>query len=579
MINKEVINEILAKADIVQVISSYINVKKKGNAFVAVCPFHNDTNPSMQISQSKQIFHCFACNTGGNAFGFVQKYEKVSFLDAVRRVASLVNYTSPLLEKKERSVDVDTKNILKALSDASNFYHYVLSTAAGEKGKQYLLSRNISHDMIDYFSLGFAPENGELTIKQLRNKENSVESLEKAGILLRNQNSFTDRFKNRLIFPIHNEYGEVVGYSARRVIDNDDAKYVNSPSTEIFNKSNVLYNYQNAKEEAKNAGYCYVVEGFMDVFSLYRSGIKSCVAIMGTAFTSYHAKMLKKLGVEIRLCLDGDTAGQDAIYKICSLLDKMMINYRIVNYEGDTRDPDEIFNQDGPEALIKRVNTLIKRNEFIIKHNLSKVNVKTMEGKKEFINRIGELITFNDEVELEAFIKEISSLTSISPTALKSRFKLDSSDVSQTIISKPNKRRRVQQDDKIQRMLIYFLINNSKTRKIINEASFNPFINEKYMMLSNYIEELEVDNVEITINNIINLIQQMNGSQELINEIIDIDNNNIYAEFSEIGIKEGLDILQNIIRRNQKEELYNQASLELDELEKAKILDQRKGVK
>ena len=577
MIPKEVISEVLAKADIVQVISNYVNVIKKGNSFVAVCPFHNDTNPSMQISPTKQIFRCFACGTGGNAFGFVQKYEKISFIESVKKVASLVNFTSPLLEEKTREVDVDTKNVLKALNDATSFYHYVLSTSAGEKGKNYLLQRNITHEMIDYFSLGFAPENGELTIKQLRNKSNSVESLEKAGILLHNKGGFTDRFKNRLIFPIHNQFGEVVGYSARRVIDSDEAKYVNSPTTELFNKSNVLYNYQNAKNEAKTAGYCYVVEGFMDVFSLYRVGIRSAVAIMGTAFTSVHAKMLKKLGVEIRLCLDGDGPGQKAMANIVSILDKALINYKIVDYQGDKRDPDEIFNQDGGEALLKRVNTLIKKNEFIIKYYLSEFNVKSIDGKKDFITALSKNVSFNDQIELEAFIKEVSSLTSISPSALKSRFSFDQGEVNIPLQSV--KKKKDNREIKIQKTLIHYLLTDKRTRSVINKSNINPFINETYMLLSNYIEEVELDNENFVPNDIVLLIQQMNGSQELINTLLEISEDTNYPSYDDEVINEILTCMNDILKKNHHKQIYDQASLELDELEKAKILDKRKGVK
>lgn len=583
MIPKEIVNEILQKADIVQVISSYITVSKKGNSLRAVCPFHNDTNPSMHISQTKQIFHCFACDTGGNAFTFVQKYEKISFQEAVKKVASLINFDSPLLKTQTRTIDDNTKNTLKVLNDARELYHYVLSTNAGEKGKNYLIERNISNEMIDYFSLGFSPENGELTIKQLRSKDNSVESLENAGILLRNNNNFTDRFRNRIIFPIFNEYSEVVGFSARIIDKSSDAKYVNTPSTDLFNKSNLLYNYQNAKNEAKNAGYCYVVEGFMDVFSLYRIGIKSVVALMGTAFTNYHAKLLKKLGVEIRLCLDGDEAGKHGMARMCLMLDKMMINYQIVDYENDLRDPDEIYNQDGPVSLNKRVNTLVKKDTFLIKYLLTKYDVKTIDGKKEFINALSKTLTFDDDIEYEAIIKEISAITSISSSALKQKIR---NGENINFDTKPIKQKKFEKNKAIkqQRELIFYLLKNNKTREIINKYNFNPFISEKYMLISNYIEEAYCENPNSTFQDIISLIQQMNGSdsldtkkenktQELISEITNIQEDDNHPEFDEIIIDEIMENIKGVIDKIQQKELYDHISRELDEVEKAKILD------
>lgn len=579
MIAKEVIEEILARADIVQVISNYINVIKKGNSYVAVCPFHNDTNPSMQISQTKQIYKCFSCGAGGNVFTFVQDYEKIPYADAVRKVASLINYTSHLLEKKERKVDIGTRNILKALNDTTTFYHYVLSTSAGEEGKKYLLNRNITHEMIDYFSLGFSPFNGELTIKQLRSKGNDVDTLEKAGILIHDRNSFSDRFKNRVIFPLFNEFNEIVGYSSRRIVNNDEAKYVNSPSSQLFNKSNVLYNYQNAQYEAKKVGYCYVVEGFMDVFSLYHAGIRSCVAIMGTAFTKNHAKLLKRLGVEIRLCLDGDEAGMHGMMNMCSILDSELIEYRIVDYQQDKRDPDEIFNQDGKDKLLALLNRLLKKNDFIIRYLKNKFDLTSIDGKKEFVGSLSKIVSFSNEIEAEAFFQEIASLTRINITTLKNQFNINNGEEILFVNHSSSRKSTVSKGTLIQRQLIYYLISNNEAIKAINSIDFNPFIDEKYMLIKNYIEEMISEKDNFSINDLLLLIQQMNGDKSLINEIIDItETNSIYPEYNDEIFNECLNSMKLVISKKRKEEIYNQASLELDELEKAKILDERKGV-
>ena len=296
MIPQEIVNDILQKTDIVDIISQYLNVKKKGSGYVAVCPFHDDHDPSLSISQSKQIYRCFVCGNAGNVFNFVSHYEKISYYDAVKKVAKLINYSSPFLVDEVRKVDSKTKTVLKALNDVADFYNYVLNTRAGLVGKEYLLNREISEEMISYFKLGFAPNNGKFTIEQLRSKDNSIEALTDAGILIRADDWMTDRFHSRVMFPIYNEHDEVIGFSGRTLsTDKDISKYVNSPATIVFNKSYVLYNIQNAKKEAKQVGYCYIVEGFMDVFALFRAGIRSSVAIMGTAFTHEHAKIFKTL--------------------------------------------------------------------------------------------------------------------------------------------------------------------------------------------------------------------------------------------------------------------------------------------
>lgn len=580
MIPQEVISEILQRADIVQVISTYINVIKKGNAFVAVCPFHNDTNPSMQISPAKQIFKCFSCGEGGNVFTFVQKYENISYLDAVRKVAALVNYNSPLLEKKERVIPVKVKNSFKALVDAANFYHYVLSTNAGIEGKKYFNERNISQEMIDYFSLGFAPENGNLTIKQLRNKGNDVATLEEIGILIHERNEFSDRFKNRVVFTLYNEFGDVIGFSARRINnEKDEAKYVNSPSSEFFNKSEVLYNYQNAKNEAKREGYCYVVEGFMDVFALYKSNVKSVVALMGTAFTKNHAQLLKRLNVEIRLCLDGDDAGLHGMMKMCHLLDEERIPYTIVDYQGDQRDPDEIFNQDGPEALSKRINTLIKKNDFMIKYLSTKYDLNSIDGKKEFISTLSKYVSFESDLEREAFTKEISVLTSINRPTVESMFTKKEQFFVEDVEIKRKVKRKIDGATLIQRQLLHYLINNAESYPLISNSEVFPFVDEVYLKLFTYLEEIRQTKTDFKVNDLICLIQAMNDKQSIIDELISLDEEETFPPYDEEIIKECLLRMKKILEKRHYQELLNQEAFTLNEINRAKLLDQRKGVK
>lgn len=581
MIPQEVIKDILNKADIVQVISAYINVIKKGNGYVSVCPFHDDHNPSMQINPKLQIFRCFSCGTGGNVFTFVEKYEHVGFLDAVKKVAEIINYSSPLLQVQERIIDDKTKSLLKVNLDASNFYHYVLSTNAGIKGKEYFSKRNISQDMIDYFSLGFAPENGQFTIKQLRSKDNEVNVLEEVGILIHEGNEFTDRFKNRVIFTLFNEYGEVIGFSGRRIEDNDEAKYVNSPASKIFNKSNVLYNYQNAKNEALKENCCYVVEGFMDVFSLYRCNIKSVVALMGTAFTSLHAKQLKKLNVELRLCLDGDDAGQHGILKMLPLLDEAKINYKIVNYNGDKRDPDEIFNQDGETKLKEIANNLILKNEFIIQYFLNKNNLNTIDGKRNFVNEISKYIYFTDPLEKEAFTKEIASITGFNYNSLAKLFKSENNEelfVDFTISKQKVIQKKYDAKQRIERQLIHYVLNNPDSFYLISQSDVFPFVDDIYLKIFSYLEEIRQDNTNYNLNDVISLIQSMNENQMLVDEVIKI-NEEKYPPCENEIINECLMRMKELLKIRHEDDLLNQDAFALDEIARAKLLDQRKGVR
>ena len=579
MITREVLDDILSKTDIVPVISNYINVIKRGNDYVAVCPFHNDKNPSMSISTSKQIYKCFACGAGGNAFTFVQNFEKIPYLEAVKKVASLINYSSTELNFNERKIDEATKIRYKALDDAKNFYHYVLSTALGENGKKYFQERNISEEMIDYFSLGFSPSNGELTIKQLRGKNNDINVLDEVGISLHEKGIFTDRYHNRVIFPLTNEYGNTIGFSARKIDLSSEAKYVNTPSTILFNKSKVLYNYHNAKNESKREGYCYVVEGFMDVFSLYRSDIKACVALMGTAFTKYHAKMLKRLNVEIRLCLDGDEAGQHGMMKMCKILDEAQINYRIVDYNNDLRDPDEIFNQDGKDKLFQIANTLISKNDFIVKYLSKHYDLNSIDGKRNFVKELVQNVYFTDALEKEAFIKEISSLTRISSNTLKNAFTNNNNDEDVIIVKNDISKKHFSRISNIQRQLIHFMLNSREARIQIKRCDINPFIDEDYMMIANFIDEVRSETENFTLNDVINTIQLMNGDQKYIRIISDIESKKNNQEYDEETFLQMIEMLKRELKKKEAIELFNQKALELDEISRARLLDERKEVK
>lgn len=583
MIPREVIDDIARKADIVQVISNYIQVIKKGNSYLAICPFHDDKNPSLHISQTKQIYKCFSCGAAGNVFTFVQDYEKVSFIEAVQKVASLINYDYHFEEDEKRKVDDDTKKILKAINDACNIYHYSLDAQAGIAGREYLKNRNISDEMINYFKLGFSPSNGESTIKLLRSKGNDIVSLDNAGINIHINNTFQDRFKNRLMFPIFNEYNEPIGFSGRIIDKSDEAKYVNSPSTKVFNKSSVLYNYQNAKNEAKRANYCYVVEGFMDVFSLYRIGIKSCVALMGTAFTNYHAKMLKHLNVEIRLFLDGDDPGQHGMLSMIELLDKERIPYKFVNYGDINLDPDEIFNQLGGDKLKEVASKLINKSQFVINYYEKRCDISSVEGKKEFTLSVSKFFNhFDDEIEYEAILKRISEVIKISTNAIRNVFKYISdnkSDYSDIFIQGTKSKSRVSRLKSSQKQLIYCMINSQSAREYISNLPNVVFIDDVYNIIANYIIELGQENPQFEFSELISRIQTNNDNKGLVQELINIS---IDKQLTPNCSKEAIDEYVTIAKKAIDEKIFNDDFyndyFSKDEIERAKMLDRKKGV-
>ena len=331
-IDPDLIEQVKKHADIVKVIQSYQALEGKGKDFVGLCPFHDDKHPSMNVSPSKRIFKCFSCGAGGDATIYVMKRENISFFEAMKKVSEISGYSDPRLEEKQfvKPVDEVKQKRLKCLADLTLYYQYALSSEEGKRGLEYLNNqRHLDESMIKKYQLGYALKDGKTTIAYLQSKGHSLKTIEEVGIASIVNGTYYDKNNGRVIFPLCDKDGNVIGYSAR-TLDKSDAKYINTQETVLFHKSNVLYNYHIAKQKAHIDGFVYVLEGFMDVFALARIGIDSAVAIMGTALTEEHIKLLRQLNVEVRLCLDGDVPGQmNAMKASKSLREIRLLRYAL----------------------------------------------------------------------------------------------------------------------------------------------------------------------------------------------------------------------------------------------------------
>ena len=387
MADNDLFEAVLKHADIVQVVSSYVPVTKKGRSHVCICPFHDDKHPSMNISQEKQIFKCFVCGEGGNAISFVQKMEKIPYREALAKVAEISGYDDPRLHENAYVPvrDESKERLYRVLGDTQNYYRYSLSIPEGEKARAYLENRGLDRDIQQRFGIGFSPSDGQKTVAYLQAKKHSLKAIEDSGVGLP---SGKDRYAGRITFALYNPNGQVNGFSARIYeAGQEGGKYVNSPEGPIFHKGENLYNYHNAVAAARIEGAVYLCEGFMDVIALYKAGIKAAVAAMGTALTKGQIELLRKLKCEIRLCLDGDMPGQEATIKNGAALTKAGIPYSIVDYQGDNRDPDEILNQEGAEALVKRLNTRITPFDFALKFYSAKADTLDVNERKHLAER------------------------------------------------------------------------------------------------------------------------------------------------------------------------------------------------
>lgn len=575
MITKQVIDEIRSRADIVEVIASYIPVTKKGNNYLAVCPFHADKNPSLTISKAKQIYRCFSCGHSGNVFGFVADYEHVTYQESIKKVAKFVNFDDPSLHEKK--IVRTNEHLYNALNDACSYYNLVTKSKGGIVSKEYFDSRNIDETMRDYFKLGYSPSDSNITINMLNSKGHNIMTLDKIGITTRDKNEIVDRFNGRVLFPIFDINGSCIGFSGRKIDNSDVAKYVNSPTSEIFNKSATLYNLNNAKIESRSAGYCYIVEGFMDVFALYKAGIKSSVAIMGTAFTTQHAAILRKLGVELRIMLDGDAPGRKAVVSMCQTLDEEKIPYKVVDYKNILLDPDEILNTLGKEELLKLSNQLISGNDYLINYYKKEFDLSSIEGKKNFLAILApRCYLFETKLEQEEYASILAKVTS---TSLKSvgefarKFKDKNSQVSDVDISLINinkiKMNRLQ---KSEREIIYHILTCNDAIKDYLDVPNATFDNDIYGMIFNYILDFYETYKYISVSELCDELNLSNTKKEIVDEIISISTDEFHPPYDKELILDAIKYINLEIKKIEIDRLKEKIKLENDVLKKAELL-------
>ncbi|MCH5180921.1 MAG: DNA primase [Erysipelotrichales bacterium] len=580
MLPQNVIDEVLNRADIVDVISSYINVIKKGRNYTAICPFHDDKNPSMMISKDKQIFKCFVCGTGGNAITFIQKFENISYDDAVRKLAELVGYTNDALIKDKRSAKIDEENerLYNTLADLTSFYQMSLLAKEGEEGRNYLKDRNIKDDVIKHFNIGYCPNNPNLSIQYLSAKNHSLKDIETVGVAGHSNGQYIDKNFGRVIFPLKDINGRVIGYSARRIKNSDEAKYVNTQETVLFQKGNIIYNYHEAKKTSRLDGYCYVLEGFMDVIALYRAGIKSAVALMGTALTNNQVSLLKRLNVEIRLCLDSDNPGQMATLKAIEMFDKAGIKYRIVRRSTGPKDADEILEKFGDDKLIKWLNILIDKVQFALNYFSSTNSLATIDERKKFIiDFLPFLKNVNNELELEDYIVNIAKLTKFDRKIIANtleRYKKHRDDaITTSFVDIHPERKILRRLQLTEKAFVYQMLNSKDAINFYNDKNV-PFTDEIFAKLASYLVDYNRNHEALNLSEIISAISQSDDElkDKIIAEVTDLSLEKRYPICSIELLNEYLQIINEERAKEYDRFIFEKSSEGKSEKEKLQIL-------
>lgn len=416
MIPEETIENIRESNDIVDVISEYVALNKRGKNYVGLCPFHKEKTPSFSVVQDRQIFHCFGCGEGGNVITFIMKYHNIGFVDALKMLADRANIVIP-----DNYAGVDNekaelrKSLLKIVREAARYFYKMLQT--NPNGLDYLKKRGIGSDIIRKFGLGFAPEGWDGLIRYLKYKGYTEEMMEKAGLVIKKSGSgYYDRFRNRVMFPVFDVRNRIIGFGGR-VLDDSKPKYLNSPETLIFNKGHNLYGLNFAVEQ-NNDRKIIIVEGYMDAIALHQFGISNAVASLGTALTREQAKLLKRYCDEVIICYDADTAGQAATLRGLDILSEAGCKVSILRIPKG-KDPDEYVRAEGADAFKKCMDESMSLIEYKIRRKSEAFDTSTTEGKIGFIKSCADVLSgVGDPVVVDAYVAKLSNETGISASAL-----------------------------------------------------------------------------------------------------------------------------------------------------------------
>jgi len=422
------LEQIRAASDIVDVVGSYLPLKRAGANWVALCPFHKEKSPSFNVNPQRQIFHCFGCHKGGDVFTFVKEYENIGFMDAVRRLAERAKIP---IEFEKGAPDQQTRHIKEQLLQlheqlTQRWQTALTNDAAGQIARDYLAQRGVSEEAVKLFRLGYAPDLWDDTVNWAKNKGHELPLVEKAGLILRKEGSdhYYDRFRGRLIFPICDEQGRVIAFSGRVLAgDEKTAKYVNSPETLIFTKSKVFFGLDKSKRAVLDAGFALVCEGQLDLIACFMAGVQHVVAPQGTAFTADHARIIKRYVDEVVLCFDSDEAGQMAAVRSLDSLLASGLAIRVAVIPAP-HDPDSFIKEFGADAFRKLVEGADGFFDYLLKRLCTTSDVTTDKGRLAVLRGMAEAVLKTGNVVLiDKYAQKTALRLGVSPDAVRAEFK------------------------------------------------------------------------------------------------------------------------------------------------------------
>lgn len=564
------INEIRSANDIVDVISSYIPLEKKGKNFFGVCPFHDDTNPSMSVSSDKQIYKCFSCGASGNVFNFIMDYEHVSFKEALSILAKKAGITlnNISINTKENKYD----KYYKMYDISLKLYQNNLNSNLGTSAKEYLHNRGINDELIKTFKIGLSTTSKDSLTKILNSKDYTNREIEQYGL----GNGTNDLYINRIMFPLFDVANNIIGFSGRIYNNSSNSKYINTKETPIFKKGELLYNYYNAKESVRLLKKVILVEGFMDVIRLYSIGITNTVALMGTSLTKEQINLLKRLSLNICLCLDGDSAGRKAMSVNGALLEENNFNVSVIELP-DNLDPDEYILKNSKDSYLSLLNNAIPYSDYKINYLKEGKNLLSIEEQTMYINSvIDEISKEKDSIKQELLLNKLSKEFNLDIQILKNKLQnKEKCSKIETLNKEDIKKHKLDKYQKATYLILYIMLNDYKAA-IKYEKELNYLPTQPARFLANEIIYYYKINNNLIMADFISTLQDKEDMNIMLKEVlsyVDVDNVNFDAIDEYISVIKGYN--NNRIIKNLMEKLKN----EPDSQKKALIAEQIKRVK
>lgn len=570
-LSHEKINEIKNSVNIVDVISSYISLRPEGKNFFGVCPFHDDTNPSMSVSPDKQIYKCFSCGASGTVFNFIMDFENITFMEAVKKTADIGGIKVDIGKTSKPKYGGDLYKIYEL---SLKYYINNINTGAGKEAREYLKKRGLGEDIIKEFQIGLSLKNKN-TLSNILTSKFKEEDVMKSGLTGRGDFGYYDLFYDRIMFPLYDLNGQVVAYSGRIYNKEDNAKYFNTRETEIFKKGELLYNYHRAKTSARQKNVIIIMEGFMDVIRAYSVGIKNVIATMGTAVTKNHANLIKRMAKEVILCFDGDAAGAKATESCIKELSKVGVTPKIIRLEEDL-DPDEYILKYGAEAFQRRIDNPINVMDFELRYLKEGKNLSSPEDQAKYINEVIEEINkIDDDILREVTIKKIVEEMKIDENIIRSHV----TDKPKPI-KKPKREKEIvlSKYEKAEKNLIYFMLKSGDVIRMYDKkVTFMP--DKDYRLLAREISAYYGEYGEINEGNFIDYIE---GDAEFKETLKKVNKNMITDDYSIEEIDDYIKVIKEFNTKSAIKRMQEKMKTIDDPIQKAKIaqkiIDLKKGV-